>query len=119
MRDDTVYLAHIAESMGLVKRYLAGDGGVPQERLFYDDQRMQDAVLCRMETLADAAARLSEALKARHPDIPWRQIGDFRNVLAHSYTDIRLDRVWQIIVADLPALGRVVDEEVGEPTSDT
>jgi uncharacterized protein with HEPN domain len=32
------------------------------------------------------------------------------NVLAHGYTEIRLDRVWQAIVDDLPALKTVVDE---------
>lgn len=112
MRDDSVYLEHIAESIDLVGRYLTGVEGTLDERLFYDDLRTQDAVLRRMETLADAASHLSEALKARHPEIPWRQIGDFRNVLAHGYTDIRLDRVWQAIVADLPALQGVVDGEL-------
>ena len=113
MRDDTVYLRHIAESIDLVEQYLAGAGGASSQALFYDDRRTQDAVLRRMETLADAASHLSEALKARHPEIPWRQIGDFRNVLAHGYTDIRLDRVWRAITRDLPTLKAVVHEELG------
>jgi uncharacterized protein with HEPN domain len=119
VKDDTVYLGHIAEGTQLIREYLADVAGDLQERLFYDDQRTQDAVLRRMETLADAATHLSEALKARHPEIPWRQIGDFRNVLAHGYTDIRLDRVWKAIVADLPALERVVIEELGPGTTVT
>lgn len=113
MRDDAGYLRHIAESIALVGQYLTGvDGGLSQE-LFCDDRRTQDAVLRRMETLADAAGHLSDVLKARHPAIPWRQIGDFRNVLAHGYTDIRLDRVWRAILVDLPALNAVVHEELG------
>jgi uncharacterized protein with HEPN domain len=117
MRDDRVYLGHIAESIDLVNGYLTSIEGVLDEQLFYDDVRTQDAVLRRMETLADAASHLSEELKARHSEIPWRQISDFRNVLAHGYTDIRLDRVWQAIVADLPVLKRVVDEELGRLTA--
>jgi hypothetical protein len=73
---------------------------------------VQDAVLRRMETLADAAARLSSELRDRHPEIPWRLISDFRNVLAHAYTDVRLEVVWQVIVRDLPPLARVVSEEI-------
>ena len=117
MRGDTVYLEHIAESIHLVERYLVGVEGTLDEQLFYDDLRTQDAVLRRMETLTDAARHLSEDLKRRHPEIPWRHIGAFRNVLAHGYTDIRLDRVWQAIAADLPALKRVVHEEIGRSTS--
>jgi uncharacterized protein with HEPN domain len=63
-----------------------------------------------METLADAASHLSDALKARHSQIAWRQIGDFRNVLAHGYTDIRLDRVWRVIVVELGRLKAVVEQ---------
>jgi uncharacterized protein with HEPN domain len=113
VRDDNIYLRFIAESIALVEQYVAGVDGAPNEAFFYDDMRTQDAVLRRMETLADAASHLSDALKARHPDIEWRQIGDFRNVLAHGYTDIRLDRVWQAIVGDLPALRSVISAELG------
>jgi uncharacterized protein with HEPN domain len=57
------------------------------------------------------------ALKARYSAVPWRQISDFRNVLAHGYTDIRLDRVWRASAVDLPALKAVVHEELGRASS--
>jgi len=119
VRDDAVYLHYIAESIDLVEQYVAGADGSPDQSLFEHDPRTQDAVLRRMETLADAASHLSDGLKGRHLQIEWRQIADFRNVLAHGYADIRLDRVWRAIVADLPALNAVVHEELGTPRSGT
>jgi len=107
VRSDHVYLAYIRESIELVEVYTR-EG----EDSFSTDLRTQDAVLRRMETLADAAAHFSNDLKARHPQIRWRQISDFRNVLAHGYREIRLDQVWQAIVHDLPALGAVVGKEL-------
>ncbi|MHB8576389.1 MAG: HepT-like ribonuclease domain-containing protein [Dehalococcoidia bacterium] len=103
-----MYLRHIAESIDLVGEYVGG----ANQSLFLNDHRTQDAVLRRLETLADAAGHISDTLKTRHPDVPWRQISDFRNVLAHGYTDIRLDRVWEAITADLPVLRAVVQEEL-------
>lgn len=117
MRDDTVYLRHIADSITLVEQYLTAEQGSLSEKLFCEDLRTQDAVLRRMETLADSASHLSDDLRTRHPEIPWRQIGDFRNVLAHGYTDVRLDRVWSAIAADLPALKAVVHDELGRASS--
>lgn len=111
MRNDGVYLAHIAECLERIEEYLGGEGSGADERLFYADSRTQDAVLRRMETLADAAGHLSEEIKARHSEIPWREIGDFRNVLAHGYTEVRLAQVWQTIVDDLPAVRRLIDRE--------
>ena len=107
MRDDRAYLEYVRSSIGLVEQY-AQDG----EQVFLTDLKTQDAVLRRLETLADAAAHLSEGLKSRHPEIPWRQISAFRDVLAHAYSEIRLDVVWQAIERDLPALQVVVEEEL-------
>lgn len=56
----------------------------------------------------EAANRLSEDLRAAHPEVPWRAIIDFRNLLAHGYDHVLLDRVWQVVAADLPPLeGRI------------
>ncbi len=107
MRGDRVYLTYLRDSIDLVEQYTT-EG----EEAFSTDLRTQDAVLRRMETLADAAAHLSDDLKARHPQIRWRQVSDFRNLLAHGYTEIRLDQVWQAIIQDLPALKAVVDDEL-------
>ena len=107
MRDDQVYLKFIRESIDRVELYTR-DG----EAAFTGDVRTQDAVLRRMETLADAAAHLSDELKSRHPTIAWRQVSDFRNVLAHGYMEIRLDQVWHVITHDLPALAAAVDAEI-------
>jgi len=107
VRDDPLYLTYILDSISLVEQYTEQG-----EEVFSNELRTQDAVLRRMETLADAAAHLSDQLKARHPGIRWREISDFRNVLAHGYTDIRLEQVWEAIVHDLPALKTMVDEEL-------
>ena len=59
MRDDRYYLEYIRESIVLVEQYTT-DG----EEAFLGDTRTQDAVLRRMETLADAATHLTSALKS-------------------------------------------------------
>ena len=72
----------------------------------------QDAVLRRLETLADAAHRLPEEVKARHPHIPWEQVYRFRNVAAHDYERIELERVWEVIETHLPPLKRAIASEI-------
>jgi uncharacterized protein with HEPN domain len=112
LRDDRVYLEYITESIVLVQQYLAEpDGGLAQ-RHFYEPGLRQDAVLHRLETLAEAASHLSEGLKTRHPELPWRRISDFRNAIAHGYADLGLDEVWVTIIDDLPALRAAVDAEL-------
>ncbi len=73
---------------------------------------VQDAILRRLETLADATGKLSPELKARHPGTRWRAVTGFRNIAAHAYMDVQTDIVWEVIEEHLPALEAVVDEEL-------
>ena len=112
MRDDRVHLEYIAGSIAAIDRYLASPSGSYGRQLFLDDERTQDAVLRRMETLADAAGQLSDALKRRHPEVPWPRVTGLRNVLAHAYAHLNLELIWEAIAGGLPALDRLVRDEL-------
>jgi uncharacterized protein with HEPN domain len=105
---DRRYLSYIREAIILITaRTRRG------REAFLQNVDVQDAVLWRLETLAEASGKLSQSLKDRHPHIRWRAIYGFRNIAAHAYLDLRLDRVWEIVELHLPALEEVVDEELG------
>ena len=46
---------------------------------------VQDAILRRLQTLAESTQRLSEDLQEKMPTIDWRSISGFRNILVHDY----------------------------------
>jgi uncharacterized protein with HEPN domain len=100
-------LRYIRESIARITEYTKGG-----REAFDREPMVQDAVLRRLETLADAAHRLSEELKERHPEIRWRAVYGFRNIAAHAYLDVHLDPVWEIVEVHLPILGAAVDSEL-------
>lgn len=71
------------------------------------------AILWNLTTLADAAGRLSDELKKRHPEIPWDQVRGFRNVATHAYERLHLKQVGVIIDKDLPRVRQAVEQELG------
>jgi uncharacterized protein with HEPN domain len=103
VRDDSVYLAHILECIRRVEDNTAGG----QEH-FMASHTLQDAVLRNLQTLAEAAQRLSDSVKAKRADIDWRRIVAFRNVLVHDYLGIDMERIWQIVQDDVPRLKSAV-----------
>jgi len=104
VKDDRVYLEHIQECIYRLERYMQ-DG----RDAFLDPGMVQDAVLRRLQTLAETTQRLSEARKAAYPDVPWREIAGFRNVLVHDYLGIDLQEVWSILEHDIPPLRAQVE----------
>ena len=56
---------------------------------------VRSAVIQKLAVIGEAAARVSEELKIRYPDVPWLQIVAFRNILVHAYFGIDWDLVWR------------------------
>ena len=78
---DQALIQHMRECLSLIAEYTAG------ERTRFDDSRMvQDAVLRKLQTRTESSQRLSEPIKATEPQVPWRKLAGFRNVLVHGYT---------------------------------
>ncbi|MCI0441319.1 MAG: DUF86 domain-containing protein [Chloroflexi bacterium] len=103
MKEDAVYLRHILESIRRIESNTASGRDD-----FMNSHTLQDAVLRNLQTLAESTQRLSESVKAGHPEIEWRRIAAFRNILVHNYLGIDLDRVWDIVRRDVPALKQAI-----------
>ena len=103
MKDDSVYLRHILESIRRIEENVA---------LGHDDfmasHVLQDATLRNLQTMSEATQRLSDIPKAAHPHVPWQQIAAFRNVVVHNYLGIDMEQIWVIVERDVPPLKQAV-----------
>ena len=70
------------------------------------------AVTRCLEIISEASRRLPEALKARHPAIPWKNIAGAGNIYRHDYEDVAAQEVWDTVVLHLPALRLVIEAEL-------
>lgn len=49
-------------------------------------------------------------MKARHSDVPWRDIVRMRNILVHQFFKVDAALVRSVVEHDLPDLKRAVEE---------
>ncbi len=71
---------------------------------FRSDTKTVDAVVRNFEIIGEAAAHVPEEIVADHPEIPWQDMRDMRNVLAHEYFGINENIIWDTIQDDLSRL---------------
>jgi uncharacterized protein with HEPN domain len=71
---------------------------------FQKSELLRSAVVQKLAIIGEAAARVSEDLKTRHPQVPWPQIVAFRNILVHAYIGIDWDVVWRAARSRCPVL---------------
>jgi uncharacterized protein with HEPN domain len=72
------YAQHILDAIGRIRRIQAR-GDVTQDEVLYD------AALRNLQTLSEATQLLPDDKKSAYPQIPWKQIAGFRNILVHNY----------------------------------
>ena len=71
---------------------------------FMQSQILQSAALYNFLVIGEAIVHISDDLKQGHPEVKWRDIKSFRNLLIHGYMHTNLGIVWGIIQSDLPEL---------------
>ena len=100
MKEDRIYLNYIYQCIGLIQSYSTGG-----KEEFLNNSMVQDAILRRLQTLAESTQRLSDDFKRENPNIDWRSISGFRNILVHDYLGgIDLDLTWEVVNTYLPDL---------------
>jgi len=109
MKDDKLYLIHISESLNKIESYTAGLDFAEFEK----HTMVQDAVLRKLQVLAESTQRLSDGFKSRHPEIEWYKIAGLRNILVHDYLGIDLETVWAVVENKLPELKDVIRSALG------
>lgn len=100
MPRDEVLLADILRYARQAARAAAG---LTAAELDADPDR-QSMVLWPLIALGEAAAHVSEACRAAHPDIPWRRMVGLRNVLVHDYSGTDMVAVIEVAHVHVPDL---------------
>ena len=104
MKDDSIYIDHILNSINRILDYISGK----DREAFKSDLVTQDAVVRQLEIIGEATKRVSNELRSKHPDIPWSDMAGMRDVLIHDYLDVDLGVVWKTASEDIPDLKALI-----------
>jgi uncharacterized protein with HEPN domain len=91
-RKDRDFLGDIKEAMENVIAYTEGldfDG-------FMQDRKTQDAVVRNLEIIGEATKNLSQNIRRKYPNIPWKKFAGLGDKIVHHYFGIKYDIVWQV-----------------------
>jgi uncharacterized protein with HEPN domain len=101
-RDDLVYIGHMLE---LAHKALARVAG--RDRAAFDaDEDLRLVLTHLVQTIGEAARRVSPETQAQHPEVPWKQIVGMRHKIVHDYMTIDEDILWQVVTRQLEPLAK-------------
>lgn len=98
--DDGVRLRHMLDAAKQAIEFTRGRSDAD----LYRDAQLALALTRLVEIIGEAAKNVSAETRAKLPQVPWRAMAGTRDRLVHAYFDVDLERLWQIVAADLPPL---------------
>jgi uncharacterized protein with HEPN domain len=77
---------------------------------FKSNRTIIKAVLYDLGIIGEASRNIPSEVQLRYPQIPWRLMGDMRNVIFHEYFQLELPIIWQTIQKNLISLRSQLQE---------
>lgn len=101
IKNTKLYAMHIIEAIQLITEWT----NACDSHSFTQDRMRYDAILRNLQTITESLQRFPQSIKDLHPEIPWRDISGFRNIVVHDYLDgIDKGILWTIITVELPVI---------------
>lgn len=118
---DLLPLLVMLESVGKIRIY--SDGFNEAKDFFQaDNQAKFNASLLLMLNIGEQCNKLSSDLKIKHKNFPFQQIKGLRNRIAHDYTGIDFEMVFDIAKNEMTALSesliQLLNQELPQGTFD-
>ena len=99
-RDYKLYLNDINEAINQIETYVRN----VSEEDFSKDKLLQDAVLRRLEIIGEAVRNIPRTLKEKNKNVPWFDMSQFRDLIAHGYFEVSLKTVWNAATKNLKVI---------------
>jgi uncharacterized protein with HEPN domain len=75
---------------------------------FQSDKMLRYAIERQILVIGEAAKKVSDAFKKSNPQIPWAAIVGQRNILAHEYGEVLVERIWRVATVFVPELVKLL-----------
>lgn len=105
-RQERDRLQDIKDAITTIREHLASAETDETEK---DDALLHDALLFQFVVIGEAVKHLAPETRDATPEIPWANMAGLRDLIAHEYFRIDVDRVLEIVRRDLPPLEEAID----------
>ena len=99
-RESVDYIKDILEAISKIEQFTQG----MDYRTFVNDEKTVFAVIRAFEIIGEAAKNVSQSIKTKYANVPWREMSGIRDKLIHEYFGVIYKVIWQTIKEDIPPL---------------
>lgn len=107
---DLLYLNNILDSIRILKGYV-------KDKQVSDIEHsvlLRDGISKRVEEIGENMNKISISTKKKFKEIRWQDFIDARNFLTHVYQLVNVNKLWNILIKEIPELEGQIKKVVRE-----
>ena len=66
--------------------------------------------------IGELVKNLDDDIRTHHKTIPWREISGMRDIAAHKYQTLKMERVWNTVIKDIPEFKKHLEKIIEDIT---
>jgi uncharacterized protein with HEPN domain len=84
---------------------------------FYADAKTQKAVVMTLINIGELSKSYTDEFIVSNKKIPWKKVQAMRNVAAHKYESVNMERVWDTVKVSVAELKKELMHDFEKPQS--
>jgi uncharacterized protein with HEPN domain len=77
---------------------------------FLISEKTQKAICMTLLNIGELVKGISDDFKSMNPSVSWKEIAGLRDITAHKYHSLNMERVWTTAKMDIPELKRLLTD---------
>lgn len=100
MRNHKLFIQDILNAMEAIEKFVKG----MDFKEFLKDDKTISAVIRKFEIVGEATKNITDFIKDKYPEIPWKDMAGMSDRLIHGYFGIDFKIVWDTITKEIPGV---------------
>ena len=100
MKEPIIFIEHIIESITDIENFTENI----EKEDFLENKEKQNAIIRSLEIMGEAVKNISQNIKTKYKDVPWKEIAGTRDKITHHYFGVDLELIWKVVKENIPVL---------------